>query len=126
MGKTDLKLVGVWLSPFVLRVRIALDLNNVDYECLEDKHGSKSELLLKSNPVHKKIPVLIHDDKPVCELIIIVQYINEFWNSGRSILPLDPYDRSVENFWSAYIDTKVWFIFPNRSNPKFDNYGQTD
>ena len=86
MGKTDVKLVGVWPSPFLLRVRIALNLKNVDYDFLEEKHGSKSKLL-KSNPVHKKIPVLNHDDKLVCESLIIVQYIDEFWSLAFRFFP---------------------------------------
>ncbi|GMP58665.1 hypothetical protein CsSME_00022252 [Camellia sinensis var. sinensis] len=94
-------------SPFVNRVQIALNLKSIDYEFLPETFGSKSELLLKSNPVNKKIPVLIHHDKPICESLIIVQYIDELWTSGPSILPSDPYDRAIARFWGAYIDDKV-------------------
>ncbi|XAR64965.1 Glutathione transferase [Bertholletia excelsa] len=107
---SDLKLLGVGPSPYVNRVQIALNLKSVNYEFLEEKLGSKSELLLKSNPVHKKIPALIHGDKPVCESLIIVQYIDEVWTSGPSILPSDTYDRALHRFWAAYIDDK---FFPN-------------
>nr|MBN8157126.1 glutathione S-transferase N-terminal domain-containing protein [Vibrio vulnificus] len=79
---------------------------NVDYEYVEENMASKSQLLLQSNPVHKKIPVLIHNGKPVCESLIIVQYIDEVWSSGKSILPSDPYDRAVARFWAAYLDEK--------------------
>ncbi|GMP58666.1 hypothetical protein CsSME_00022252 [Camellia sinensis var. sinensis] len=96
-------------SPFVNRVQIALNLKSIDYEFLPETFGSKSELLLKSNPVNKKIPVLIHHDKPICESLIIVQYIDELWTSGPSILPSDPYDRAIARFWGAYIDDKVSF-----------------
>uniref|UniRef100_A0A2N9ISA8 glutathione transferase n=1 Tax=Fagus sylvatica TaxID=28930 RepID=A0A2N9ISA8_FAGSY len=70
--------------------------------------GSKSQLLLQSNPVHKKIPVLIHADKPICESLVIVQYIDEVWTSSPSILPSNPYDRAIVRFWAAYLDDK-WF-----------------
>lgn len=107
MAKTDVKVLGAWPSSFVLRPRIALNLKSVEYEFLEEDFGSKSPLLLQSNPVYKKMPVLIHLDKPICESLIIVQYIDEVWASGPSLLPSDPYDQALARFWAAYIDDKV-------------------
>ena len=97
-------------EPICLMVRITLNLKDVKYEFFEDtSFENKSELLLKSNPVHMKIPVLIHAGKPICESLIIVEYIDEVWaSSGLSILHLDPYDRAIERFWPAYIDEN-WF-----------------
>jgi glutathione S-transferase len=108
MASSDVKVLGAGPSPYVNRVQIALNLKSVDYEFLEEKFGSKSELLLKSNPVHKKMPVMIHGGKPICESLIIVQYIDEVWTDGPSILPSDPYDRAMARFWAAYVDDKWW------------------
>ncbi|XP_019165054.1 PREDICTED: glutathione S-transferase U17-like [Ipomoea nil] len=110
MASEDVKLLGGWPSPFVLRTRIALNIKSVAYEFLEEKFGAKSELLLKMNPVYKKIPVLVHNGKPICESLITVQYIDEVWTSGPAILPADPYDRATARFWATYIDDK---LFPN-------------
>ncbi|XVE84938.1 hypothetical protein DITRI_Ditri17bG0052000 [Diplodiscus trichospermus] len=107
MAENDVKVLGSWPSPFVLRVRIALHLKSVNYEYIEENLlESKSELLLKSNPVFKKVPVLIHGDKPICESLIIVQYIDEVWSSAPSILPSDAYERANSRFWAAYVDDK--------------------
>ncbi|KAG8366274.1 hypothetical protein BUALT_Bualt17G0059400 [Buddleja alternifolia] len=98
MASDEVKLLGRWTSPYVLRARIALNIKSLDYEFLEEIFGSKSDLLVKSNPAFKKVPVLIHGDRPICESFIIVQYVDEVWTSGPAILPSDPYDMAVARF----------------------------
>ena len=103
------RVLGFSPSPFVTRVLVALKLKGVEYELLEEKVGTKSELLLRSNPIHKKVPVLLHHGKPISESLIIVEYIDEVWasNGAPTILPRDPHDRAVQRFWAQYIDDKV-------------------
>ncbi|XP_028754328.1 glutathione S-transferase U17-like [Neltuma alba] len=113
MVNTGLKLLGGWFSPFVWRVTIALNIKSLEYENIEETLNPKSQLLLQLNPVHKKIPVLLHGDKPICESRIIVEYIDEVWNSGPSILPADAYDRAMARFWAAYIDDKCFVAMRN-------------
>jgi len=115
-GDEELTLLGLWASPFVIRARIALNLKGLSYGYTEESLYDKSDLLVRSNPVHKKVPVLIHNGKPVCESQNIVSYVDEvFPGSGQSILPSDPYDRAVARFWASYVDDKVcmcWNILP--------------
>jgi len=106
----ELLLLGTWSSPWVIRVRVALGLKGLSYDYLEEDLANKSDLLLRSNPVHKKVPVLIHGGRPVRESLVILQYLDESWPTTTGpppLLPADPYDRATARFWAAYVNDKV-------------------
>ena len=65
------------------------------------------KLINEMNPVHKKIPVLIHNGKAISESLVIVEYIDEVWKDKSPLLPTDPYQRAQARFWADYVDKKV-------------------
>ncbi|KAK8507460.1 hypothetical protein V6N13_141481 [Hibiscus sabdariffa] len=82
----EVVLLDFWASMFGIRVRIALAEKGLKYEYREEDLRNKSALLLQMNPVHKKIPVLIHNGKPISESLIQVQYMDEVWHGTAQLL----------------------------------------
>ena len=101
--ENKLRVHGAWPSPYYHRVKLALKVKGIDYEHVEEDLRNKSQQLLKINSVHKKVPVLVHNGKPIAESLVILEYIDETWKDGPKILPQDPYNRAQVRFWVTFL-----------------------
>uniref|UniRef100_A0A7N0VL62 glutathione transferase n=1 Tax=Kalanchoe fedtschenkoi TaxID=63787 RepID=A0A7N0VL62_KALFE len=108
MSESGVKLFQTWSSPLALRVVSALKLKGVKYETILEDLANKIPSLLQYNPIHKKVPVLVHGGNTMVESLVILEYIDEPWAVGYRLLPEDPYERSVTRFWAKFGDDRVF------------------
>ena len=95
----EVKLFKKFSSPFALRIVWALKIKVIEYKTIFEDLSNKSRSLLHYNLVKKQIRVLVHNGKPIVELLVILEYIDETWKQAP-LLPEDPYERAMARFWA--------------------------
>ena len=92
-----IKLYSYFRSSSSYRVRIALNLKNLDYETkpvhlLLNGGEQFTENFKKLNPACR-IPVLIHNDQIISQSVAIVEYLDEQF-SGHRLYPKNPLEKA--------------------------------
>lgn len=110
MGSVEeVKLLLIRSSPFAMSCALALRQKGVKFDVVEENLRARSDLLLRSNPVYKQVPVLIHNGRPVSQSLVILEYIEEAWppsDTTPSLLPGTAHDRSLARFWADFANKK--------------------
>lgn len=96
---SEVLVVDFWANGFGMRVRIALEEKGIEYKYMEEdlRIPERSSLVQEMNPVYKSVPVLIHGGRPICDSLVILQYIDHAWKVGPTLLPQHPHQRAHIN-----------------------------
>ncbi|VDM52861.1 unnamed protein product [Angiostrongylus costaricensis] len=94
MPNSKLVLYSYWRSSCAWRVRIALNLKNVEYEYRSvNLLSADDNEFVKVNPT-RKVPALVVDDKHLTESLAIMEYLEEAYPDRFPLLPKDPIQRA--------------------------------
>ncbi|XP_071104596.1 uncharacterized protein [Haliotis cracherodii] len=100
------KLYSSWFCPFAQRAWLALLEKGVEFEYNEIDPYNKTKEFLAINP-RGLVPVIVKDGKCVYESAVCIEYVDEAWPDGPSLLPKDPYERARARIWSDFITKKI-------------------
>ena len=94
-------LISFDICPYVERSRVVLEEKNIPYDITYVDLQQKPDWFLKISP-HGKVPVLLVDEVPVFESVVINEFIEEAFDTSTPMLPQDPFERAQARAWIVY------------------------
>jgi glutathione S-transferase len=99
MNLPRLKLVSFALCPYVQRARITLLEKDITHEIEYIDLDAPPDWFYDVSPL-EKVPVLLSDDRPVFESMVICEYLDEI--TPGSLYPGDAYMRAQNRAWIEF------------------------
>ncbi len=104
-----MKIIGSYLSPYVRKVLVVLDLKGLAYEIDPIIPFLGDERFSKASPL-RRIPVLIDDKLTLCDSSVICQYLEERYPQP-ALYPADVAARARARWLEEYADTRMGEVF---------------
>ena len=109
-----LKIIGNYISPYVRKVLVCLELKRVDYEIDPIPPFVGNDQFSRLSPL-RRIPVLVDDGFVLNDSSIICQYLEDK-HPAPMLYPADIADRAQARWLEEYADTRladalVWRLF---------------
>jgi len=95
----NLKLISFTICTYVQREMIILNEKNVPFDIEYIDLSSPPSWFHEISPL-EKVPVLLVDDKPLFESMVICEYIDEI--TPASMYPSDPFARAQNRAWIEF------------------------
>jgi len=107
--RAPVRIVGGYISPYVRKVLVALDLKGIPYEIDpivpffgDDRFSAMSPL--------RRIPVLIDDSVTLCDSTVICEYLDDR-HPERPLHPSTAADRARARWLEEYADSRMGDVF---------------
>ncbi len=109
MGKGPVQIVGSYLSPYVRKVLVVLDLKRIPYEIDPIIPFMGDERFSKVSPI-RRIPVLIDDRVTLADSSVICQYLEDR-HPEPALYPADVADRARARWLEEFADSRMGEVF---------------
>jgi len=101
--------VGSYLSPYVRKVLVCLDLKRIEYQIDPIVPFFGNDEFTRISPV-RRIPVLIDDAVTLSDSSVICEYLDERYPSPR-LRPPTPPERAKARWLEEFADTRMGEVF---------------
>ncbi|MDH5600024.1 MAG: glutathione S-transferase family protein [Gammaproteobacteria bacterium] len=117
MSLPRLKLISFTLCPFVQRAMIVLNEKNIPFDIEYIDLSAPPPWFYDISPL-EKVPVLLVDDEPLFESMVICEYLDEI--TDGSLYPADAFQRAKNRAWIEFGSDilSTTFEFYNTSDEK--------
>ncbi len=109
MNETRVTVIGSYLSPYVRKALVCLELKGVPYEIDPIVPYFGNEAFSKLSPL-RRIPVLLDDDLVLTDSTVICEYLEEK-HPAPALLPSGPADRARCRWLEEFADTRMGDVF---------------
>ena len=114
MATAKTRIIGSYLSPYVRKVLVCLDLKGISYEIDPIVPFYGNDEFARLSPV-RRIPVLIDDSTTLADSSVICEYLDERYPQP-SLLPKGAQFRARARWLEEFADTRmgevfVWHLF---------------
>lgn len=99
MSIPSLKLISFTLCPYVQRAMIVLNEKNIDFDIEYIDLAEPPPWFYDVSPL-EKVPVLLVDDEPLFESMVICEYLDEI--TEGSLYPADAFKRAQNKAWIEF------------------------
>src|SRR5262245_32468070 len=107
--KTRVQIVGTYISPYVRKVLVFLDLKGLPYEIDPIIPFMGDDRFSRLSPI-RRIPVLLDDQVTLADSSVICQYLEERYPEP-ALYPPDIVDRARARWLEEFADSRMGEVF---------------